>query len=89
MDRPRVIKRADTVSGSMYCPDAASWATARLKFSISRWPVTAYKMEIPSRISPEPRQLKIRYRMAATTERPLSFATTATQAVMAAISIKT
>ena len=48
-----------------------------------------YKIEIPSRISPDPRQLSIRYRMAERMERPLSRAATAMQAVTAAISTKT
>ena len=51
--------------------------------------VMQYKMEIPSRMRPDPRQLNIRYRMAERMERPLSRAATAMQAVTAAISTKT
>ena len=60
MDSPTAIKSAEAVSGTSYRPADDSCSTARLKSSISRWPVVQYKMEMPSRISPEPRQLSTR-----------------------------
>ena len=89
MDRPSVISRADTTRGRLYSPDWTSRATASSSPENSNCPVMQYSIAMPSSTRPEPRQLKIRYRMAATTERPLSLAATAMQAVTAAISTNT
>ena len=71
MASPTDISPSATIREMWYCPVAAISCTCCRILLMSRWPVTAYRWQMPRSKRPEPSRLMIMYRAAASKVRPV------------------